>query len=468
MASAVVLPGSQRRLRHVEALCFRNLSMPDQERVTRARGMTLTTRMRRGTVTHRAQTEAKAETALLPSTRFHLYSPNGEVFYTSEVCASSLHPTFAPLPQDVRSFTSPKLRIVLENVDTGKAIMDVEVDVRRLTFESRTLANARSGNTTGLVMFKCEDGIFKIGGRSRHGPATTENGAAAAEGAQGGGGNSDDEDTWDLVDADCVLREDERKSKGGRLSSTDVLAMTSATVTLADSATTLGEDISTCRAAISQHYAAYENTATSVAATSTDIVAQRTWEHQILRVASRRQQLEDSNAQKRLEIATRRAALESDVSTLDTVRSASPDGAQHEMRLSHRRVELASQLRAFVNAKNTDATVLGFTLTDDPSTEDDNVAYGYATAVFKALCAIFDHTPLNSVQACGSRPWISEGPSDSALPLHVVAKSDKLPFSHGLRLFRANIVVASHAINSQHQAEGLPIALAFRKLLCNS
>jgi hypothetical protein len=215
MASAVVLPGSQRRLRHVEALCFRNLSMPDQERVTRARGMTLTTRMRRGTVTHRAQTEAKAETALLPSTRFHLYSPHGEVFYTSEVCASSLHPTFAPLPQDVRSFTSPKLRIVLENVDTGKAIMDVEVDVRRLTFESRTLANARSGNTTGLVMFKCEDGIFKIGGRSRHGPATTENGAAAAEGAQGGGGgNSDDEDTWDLVDADCVLREDERKRQG--------------------------------------------------------------------------------------------------------------------------------------------------------------------------------------------------------------------------------------------------------------
>jgi hypothetical protein len=550
-ASSVVLAPSQRRLRHVQCICFRNVAVrgvgltgpTDTASATasptgsvslaaRRRGATMTARMRRGTVTFKAPEEPNAdldaslESVPLPTTFFTLSSlePVAE-FYRSEAVASTAHPTFAPLPSDAREYQLPRVLVSLYAVPSASpsvvvadssASIDIstctvcyrfEMDLRRVHFEGKSLTNGirydvdPTGAPRVVALLKCEDGVFRVGetGARRRttaksadplntGSSVLPPGVASREAAARG---ESDEDTWDVVDAD-VARQEEHRQLGRvvQVTSSDVLALTAASSTLAASRRLVLQDTHRARELISEAFEQAKPEASRIAKSALLDASARQLAAEQQRADARVESLKREIAAKRELIATRRAAVAASRELaasptgrtgpesagdglLNQRRSTASSGTATPAMLSQRQKEVAQQLRVLVGIEadqpDTRTTLMGFAIPEDPATEQDNIALGIMAQVFVAYCAVHEHQPLYPVQLNGARSTISTIPDDDMrFPLYAVTKADKQGFVQAARFMRTNVIVAANAIHGQRQAEGLPLAMAMRKLLCNS
>uniref|UniRef100_A0A7S1R109 Uncharacterized protein n=1 Tax=Neobodo designis TaxID=312471 RepID=A0A7S1R109_NEODS len=476
--SGVVLPASQRRLRHVEAICFRNLQAPalSHPKTGRRRGATTTNRLRRQTVVSESAPVVAVES--IAATRFELFSMSGELLHRSEVHAPSKNPTFAPLSDNARQHVSPQLVVKVFAVEghSESLLQSFSVDLRQVVLEARSLTalgRGRASTAEMSVLIKCDDGVFRSGGAAQRKDASENAGEpeAAADSAATEKA-ADDVDAWDFVDVDMVRDEERRMSQAPDTRSSVLLSLCAATASANQSIQVARQHLFHCRTCLEERH--HVQTATRHAKNALQradaAVRARKLSHLRQQLALRRQM----NEKRRCDIEAATARLASDEATVMEASPCTPFISSIERRLAigRRKQQIVRQIGELLEVSPGDGggSILGHAISEDSTTEDTPTALGFVCLAIDAVSRISGIRLLYPVTVIGARSTVADGWHDDAgsIPLNGLTKADRTALLEGMRLLKVNIVSLAFALHAQKQAEGLPLGVTLQKLLVNS
>ena len=511
MASTVLLPPGQRRLRHVDHFLARNIPK------------SILAPPKNGTEEN-SDSSSQSLSELSYSLFFTLTSlSTGEEFYRSDEVKDQLqHPNWELLSPEVKKHSFTRFQFTLFARPEGgdpKSVFQGIFDLSKIQFVSKSVAQLHERDilprhsATGVhplvILIKCNDGVFypfveefryhSFSGTHRRHRSTGDMAASFdPSSAPAVTGESDTdvdrsknasmtpesaapllsprEDTWDLVDADAVRDEERRaQQKADPTTLADAKCLVTSSMALVRMRQMAEFQREHLRQRIQQVVESRKRTAQLLAQRHATSLRCENLKASIASCKAKLSEMRLENANLKQSCEERAQSVECDRKML-VERERRTEQSRGRVEVTHLEAKVAKMQRAVANSivlafPIEGNSICGYRLPDnEPESEDHAIALGHVAHLISSYASTFGFVLPHPIYVCSSRSYVCDhaGVSPERRCPLFPSRSERPLMRKALTLLQHDIAVAAFGIHRVKLTPGQGLIGSLQQLVRNS